>query len=149
MDASYDSAVGVYACRWELKDREHVSISVSVPFGGSALLQLPLVPNEVYGDKANPMFADVRDGICYLQPGDYMVSYQLSEPLRKTYDLDTPMWKLKAEPEVVGALGGLLDLAQIAEEYMGHSVRGYAGMFREILSKERLDEIEEILAKCE
>lgn len=149
MEASYDSASGLYACSWELKDREHVTLSVEVPFGGSAVLYLPLASQEIYEDRTNPMFAEVRDGVCYLQPGRYTVSYRLSEPLRKTYDLDTPMWELKAEPEVVEALNGLLDLSKIGEEYMGRSVRGYQDMFKWMISKETLEQIEAVLAKCE
>ncbi len=149
MEASYNSASGVYACRWELKDREHVTLSVEVPFNCSALLCLPLAPQEIYGDKANPVFADVREGVCYLQAGSYAVSYRLSEPLSKTYDLDTPMWKLKAEPEVVSALEGLIGLAEIGEEYMGRSIREYQDMFKGSISKEKMGRIEEVLAECE
>lgn len=149
MEASYDSASGLYACSWELKDREHVTLSVEVPFNCSAVLNLPLAPQELYEDKTNPMFAEVRDGVCYLQSGRYTVSYRLSEPLRKTYNLDTPMWKLKAEPEVVKALDGLLDLKEIGEGYMGRSVRGYQDMFKWIISKEKLEQIEAALAACE
>ncbi|MCM1122615.1 MAG: glycoside hydrolase family 78 protein [Eubacterium sp.] len=148
MEASYDSASGVYACSWELADREHVTLSVTVPFGGSALLYLPEASQEIYEDSRNPMFADVRDGVCYLQPGSYTVSYRLAQPLRKIYDLNTPMWQLKAEPEVVEALKELIDLTGIAEEYMGRSVRVYDGMFRNI-GEERLEKIAAVLARCE
>ena len=146
MEASYDSASGVYACSWELEDREHVTLSVKVPFHCSALLYLPLAPQEIYEDKANPMFSDVREGVCYLQPGCYTVSYRLVEPLREVYDLDTPMWKLKAEPEVVRALEGLLDLKEIKEEYMGRSIRDYEDMFKGILSREQMEQIGTVLA---
>ena len=149
MEASYDSASGVYACSWELQDREHVTLSVEVPFGGSALLHLPLAPQEVYEDTTNPMFADVKEGVCHLEPGRYTVSYRLSEPLRKTYDLDTPLWQLKAEPDVVKALEGLLDLKAVGEEYMGRSVRGYQDMFKWIISKETMEQIGAVLARCE
>jgi len=148
MEASYDSASGVYACSWKLADREHVTLSVTVPFGGSAFLYLPEASPEVYEDSDHPMFADVRDGVCYLQPGSYTVSYRLARPLRKIYDLDTPMWKLKAEPEVVGALKELIDLTGIAEEYMGRSVRDYDNMFRNI-GEEQLEKIAAVLARCE
>ena len=149
MEASYDSAAGVYACSWKLADREHVTVSVTIPFQCSAFLHLPLAPQEVYADKANPMFADVQDGVCHLPAGTYTVSYRLTEPLRKTYDMDTPMWKLKAEPEVVQRLSGLLDLQGIAEEYMGRSVAGYADMFKGMISDERLEQIRAVLAACE
>ena len=129
MEASYDSASGLYACSWELKDREHVTLSVEVPFNCSAVLNLPLAPQELYEDKTNPMFAEVRDGVCYLQSGRYTVSYRLAAPLRRTYNLDTPMWQLKAVPEVVKALDGLLDLEEIGDGDRGRSVRAYQYMF--------------------
>lgn len=94
------------------------------------------------------MFADVREGVCYLQPGCYTVFYRLAEPLREAYDLDTPMWKLKAEPEVVRALEGLLDLKEIKEEYMGRSIRDYEDMFKGILSREQMEQIGTVLAEC-
>ncbi len=147
MEASYDSASGVYACRWELKDKEHVTVSVTVPFNSSAVLRLPAAPQEVYEDRANPMFADVRDGVCHLQPGSYTVSYRLSETLKKNYGLDTPMWKLKAEPEVVEKLKDVLDLTKIEEEYMGRSVRAYQDMFKTVIGTELLEKVEAALAE--
>lgn len=148
-EASYDSASGVYACKWELTDRDHVTVSVTVPFNCSALLTLPLAPKDVFEDKDNPMFADVRDSVCYLRSGSYTVSYRLSETLKKTYDLDTPMWKLKAEPEVVEKLNGILDLTEIKEEYMGRSVQGYHDMFPGLISEEQMERIAAVLAECE
>ncbi len=149
MEASYDSASGVYACSWEMPDREHVNLSVTVPFNCHAVLTLPLAPQEVYADEKNPMFAEVQDGVCHLQAGTYTVSYRLVKPLKKTYDLDTPMWKMKAEPEVVERLAGLLDLTEIAEEYMGRSVLGYADMYKGMISDERMEQIKKVLAECE
>ncbi len=146
MEASYDSASGVYACSWKLTDREHVTVSVTVPFNCSALLKLPSAPQEVYGDRENPMFADVRDGMCHLQAGTYTVSYRLSEPLIQNYGLDTPMWKLKAEPEIVEKLKEVLDLTDIAEEYLGRSVRAYQDMFKGTIGKELLEQVEAVLA---
>ena len=145
-EASYDSASGVYACSWKLTDREHVTVSVTVPFNCSALLKLPSAPQEVYGDRENPMFADVRDGMCHLQAGTYTVSYRLSEPLIQNYGLDTPMWKLKAEPEIVEKLKEVLDLTDIAEEYLGRSVRAYQDMFKGTIGKELLEQVEAVLA---
>ena len=147
MEASYDSASGVYACSWELTDREHVTLSVTVPFNCSALLTLPQAPQEIYEDRTNPMFADVQEGVCHLHAGTYTVSYQLVEPLGQTYDLDTPMWKLKAEPEIVEKLRDVLDLTTIAEEYMGRSVRGYQDMFKGSIDKSLLEQVEVRLAE--
>ncbi len=74
----YDSPAGCYECAWKLTDPGHVTIRAKVPFGCQALLHLPYAPDAVYGEKANPMFAQVRDGACVLEPGEYQVSYELT-----------------------------------------------------------------------
>lgn len=84
MEARYDSPSGLYRSAWEMTDPSHVKLSVSVPFGCSATLKLPMAKNAVGQDgrgSANPMFADVRDGVCHLGPGEYEVSYETEEPL--------------------------------------------------------------------
>ncbi len=78
VEASYDAPAGKYQVRWELSDAEHVKISVTIPFGCRALLKLPLAPEEIYQDSANPMFLDVENGVCRLQAGRYQVQYRLT-----------------------------------------------------------------------
>lgn len=80
MDGRYDSPSGLWRCLWELTDPSHVKLSVSVPFGCSATLRLPMADGKVY-EKANPMFVCVKDGLCYLEPGNYAVEYETVEPL--------------------------------------------------------------------
>ncbi len=85
MDGRYDSPSGLWRCAWEMTDPSHVRLFVSVPFGCSATLRLPqATPEAVAGQadgKKNPVFAKVRDGLCYLEPGDYRVEYQTMEAL--------------------------------------------------------------------
>ncbi|MCD8188881.1 MAG: glycoside hydrolase family 78 protein [Clostridiales bacterium] len=76
VSASYDSPAGLYKSSWEMTDSSHVTLSVTVPFGCSATLQLPLARPETYGDQENPMFACVKNGICYLNAGTYTVRYE-------------------------------------------------------------------------
>ena len=80
MDGRYDSPSGLWRCAWELTDPSHVKLSVSVPFGCSATLRLPMAGEKVY-EKANPMFVSVKDGLCYLEPGNYTVEYETVESL--------------------------------------------------------------------
>ena len=47
------------------------------------------------------------------------MSYRLSQPLKRAYDLDTPMWELREDPETVKKLEGLLDLTGIAGNHKG------------------------------
>ncbi|MCM1125931.1 MAG: glycoside hydrolase family 78 protein [Lachnospiraceae bacterium] len=80
MDGRYDSPAGLWRCAWEMTDPSHVRLSVSVPFGCSAVLRLPMAKQETF-ESENVMFADVREGLCCLQPGDYAVEYELAESL--------------------------------------------------------------------
>ena len=87
MDGRYDSPSGLWRGAWELTDPSHVKLSVSVPFGCSATLRLPMAPQELLdmagqGEEAkNPVFARVNEGVWYLEPGDYAVEYQTIIPL--------------------------------------------------------------------
>ena len=82
MEAQYDSPSGIYKSAWKLSDPSHVTLSFTVPFGCTAALRLPLAKEEVYQDTRNPMFADVRDGVCHLVSGDYTVSYETAEEVK-------------------------------------------------------------------
>lgn len=82
MEAQYDSPSGIYKSAWKLSDSSHVTLSFTVPFGCTAALRLPLAKEEVYQDTRNPMFADVRDGVCHLVSGDYTVSYETAEEVK-------------------------------------------------------------------
>ncbi len=75
IEADYDSPVGVYASKWSVSG-DDVTVSVKVPFGGSGTLILPGADADVYSDKGNPMFRDVRFGKCWLTPGEYSVTYK-------------------------------------------------------------------------
>ncbi len=59
---------------------------MTVPFGCSASLRLPLAGEAVYEDKDNPMFARVEEGLCILEPGSYSVAYETTEPLIQQED---------------------------------------------------------------
>ena len=82
VEAAYDSPAGEYRSSWRLTDPEHVEMSVFVPFGCSAELTLPLAGRGVYEDRENPAFEEVRDGVCYLAPGEYHFAYKLTRSLK-------------------------------------------------------------------
>ena len=77
MEAEYDSPSGVYRSAWRFQDDTHVELSVTVPFGCSAALKLPMAGQQIYEDRSNPLFADVREGVCHLGPGTYCVVYEI------------------------------------------------------------------------
>ena len=51
---------------------------VTVPFGCSGELILPAAPGSVFEEKDNPLFAQVRDGRCLLEAGEYEISYEMA-----------------------------------------------------------------------
>lgn len=78
VDARYDSASGLWACSWRISDENYLEVKVTVPFGCSGELILPLAPESVFEEKQNPLFARVRDGRCLLEAGTYTVSYEMT-----------------------------------------------------------------------
>ena len=139
MDATYDSPAGTYRSSWELPDPKHVTVRVSVPFGCSADLTLPFAGEEVYKDAANPMFSDVENGVCHLKPGEYAVTYELTESLKKIYSIDTPIRELQNNPETAEVLGKFVPANAIPNQYLGYSVREMSEKFGGRLPKESME----------
>jgi alpha-L-rhamnosidase len=77
LEAEYRSAAGTFRVAWRMEDSRRLSLRITVPFGCTAELVLPFAPDSVYQDRSNPLFADVRDGICHLRAGEYAVGYPL------------------------------------------------------------------------
>ena len=147
MEGRYDSPCGLYESCWEIVDETHVSLSVTVPFGCSAALRLPKAKEDTYTDKENPMFDDVRVGLCHLRAGVYHVAYETEEPLRIRYSTDMPVRLLMEDEEVRKRFpdGSIFD--EIPNQYRSYSMREIREKFDGRLTEEQLDEIDRILAK--
>ena len=78
VDARYDSASGLWACSWRISGENRLEMRVTVPFGCSGELILPAAPGSVFEEKDNPLFAQVRDGRCLLEAGEYEISYEMA-----------------------------------------------------------------------
>lgn len=100
IEAAYESPAGMYRSHWEMSDEKHVTLSVSVPFGCTAILKLPQASPDIYKDSTNPMFQKMQGDSCLLEAGDYTISYELAELKSETYSVDTPIGKLCANPVV-------------------------------------------------
>lgn len=144
-EAAYDSPAGRYESRWELEDPSHVTLSVTVPFGCEAELKLPMARSEVYENWENPMFEDVREGMCHLTAGTYTVRYETMETLKKCYTIDTPIRELFANPKLVKKLEGMLSLVAIPEQYQCCSLREVSKKFEGRITEEQMKKIERIL----
>lgn len=82
-EAKYDSASGMYSIRWELSDKEHVTITMDVPFDCTAEAILPMVAKSEKEAVAEVLGSE-ENGRYLLEPGHYEVSYQLSGWKEKT-----------------------------------------------------------------
>lgn len=149
VSASYDSPAGLYRCNWELPDQVHVQIEVSVPFGCSAVLKLPLAPKELFEDKENPVFSDVREGMCYLKPGNYKVSYTLSKSLKKVYSSDSTVNELYSNPEVAKRLEGIFTMITIPDRYFNYPLKEVSRKFETRITPEQVKRVDEILKEMQ
>lgn len=145
---SYHSAAGTYETSWELADPSHVTVKVTVPFGCTAEIALPLVSQETLADQSNPLFADVRDGKCFVGAGTYEVSYETTKPAKKMYSTYTPIQELVNNPEIVSAMGEQLHLDQIPGQALAASFRQLAEAYPSAsMSAEMLDQLDAALAR--
>ena len=69
--------------RWELSDKEHVTITMDVPFDCTAEAVLPMVAKSEKEAVAEVLGSE-ENGRYLLEPGHYEVSYQLSGWKEKT-----------------------------------------------------------------
>ena len=144
----YHSAAGTYETSWELADPSHVTVKVTVPFGCTAEIVLPLVSQETLADQSNPLFADVRDGKCFVGAGTYEVSYETTKPAKKMYSTYTPIQELVNNPEIVSAMGEQLHLDQIPGQALAASFRQLAEAYPSAsMSAEMLDQLDAALAR--
>ena len=147
MEASYDSPAGIYKTAWKLTDPTHVELSVEVPFGCSAQLVLPKAKEETFTDSQNPMFADVKDGVCYLEPGSYAVSYETTESLKMVYSSNTPIRELLANPQVKEAIATVMPLDMIPTQFISYSMRELGEQFGQGMNEEQLKGIDLLLSQ--
>ena len=96
LEMDYMSAAGPWHISWRSMDRKHLQISLTVPFGAEAEVNLPLW-NGVK-EEGNPLYEDVRDGVCHLNAGTYKAVYELTEPVMGTICVDTPIGDLMKYP---------------------------------------------------
>lgn len=105
-------------------DDEHLELRITVPFGCEGLLTLPYAGDEVLCDASNPMFADVREGVCHLMPGEYVAVYHTDRPLRKLYSTFLPLRELLRVPRIKDfLLQAIPTLSQLPDMLLDMSMR--------------------------
>ncbi len=148
VDAKYQSAMGLWKVSWKVENDCHMELKVTVPFGCKAELMLPYAPEGLFGDKGNAMFAHVEDGICYLEAGDYSVSYEATRPLRKVYSVDTSLRELLSVPSIREFLTEKFPQVNQAPDHVrSNSLRDIAGHFGGSMEPGVLEQLDKALGK--
>lgn len=95
LDCRYRSAAGEWVVQWQCVDADTLTLTVTVPFGCTAELTLPNWNGETTD---NPIFADVQNGVCRLQPGHYEVTYKTAAPMFKLFSTANTAAELLTNP---------------------------------------------------
>lgn len=148
VDASYQSAMGLWKTSWKAVDDCHLEIQVTVPFGCLADLTLPYAPESLYRDGSNPMFAHVENGVCRLEAGRYSVSYETTRPLRKVYSTATPLKELLSVPAIDSFLKEKIpQIGQVPDHMKSESIRDLAAHFGGHMEAGMLEQLDQALAR--
>ena len=144
--AVYDSPAGKYEISWKILDKDHVEIRVRIPFGCEGRLTLPCAPESLYQDSSNPMFRNVKDGVCILEPGEYSVSYQTDRPLKKQYSADMSVQELLADPDSREVFNRILPGAEmLPQQFLSFSLRQINEKLDTHISEEKILELDSAL----
>lgn len=144
-EAHYDSPSGVYRCAWELTDRKHILLKVSVPFGGKAYLTLPYAPEGLEKNNSNAIFSHIEGNACVLEAGEYSVAYELTQAMGRVFTLDTIVRKLAVDEEIAAYLQSLFGMSSIPNQFLDYSIRQVAEKYPDTISKEALEKTEHFL----
>lgn len=143
MNAFYDSSCGTYKCGWKLLSDDEIQITAEVPFGGQAELILPYAPKEIFADKDNPVTANVKDGICILEPGTYEIQYKMTKSMKKEFSLDSTCRELLKNPEIKAFMDE--EKWDVPLQYLGNTVNEMHELFPPAAPEERMERLEEFL----
>ena len=148
-DVSYDSPAGRWETHWKVLDDRHLEISLTVPFGCTADVVLPYVPEGLLSSDDNALFAHVSDGTCHVGPGRYELVYETSRTLRTIYSTYTPIRDLLASPAATAALREISPrFTEIPDQYRNLSMRELA-KYTKMISEDQLESFDKALAEVE
>ncbi|MGI6052474.1 MAG: family 78 glycoside hydrolase catalytic domain [Bilifractor sp.] len=149
----YHSAAGTWKSSWRIVDADHLEISLEVPFGCTAEIRLPHAPSELLENASastNPIFNDMRDGVCHLVPGSYSITYNTDQPLFARFSADSKIGDLKNNPEAAKIVTGIMPAFNMLPETLNDSpFRPFALQYgaQVGLTTEKIDEIDAALKK--
>ena len=99
---AYRSAAGEWKINWQLQGRKTLCLQISVPFGAQAQVVLPDWDGRT--EAGNPLFEDVRDGICHVGSGTYVFTYEMTHAPLGLLSVDSTCGELLKKPGVLEML---------------------------------------------
>lgn len=85
------TASGDWKLNWRLEDGARFHLKVTVPFDCQGQLTLPYAPDDIFNHATNPIFQNVSDGVCILEPGSYQLSYVMTRSAEHSLK-EIPRW---------------------------------------------------------
>lgn len=150
--ARWDSPAGMYRLSWELLDENHVRLEISIPFDCEARVILPLAGEEAF-QKLEAVCAEMgekprkeSEGVYSLSAGEYEITYETTQALKKRYTTYLPIKELMENPKINKELGSKLSLDKIPGIFYEKSMRQIAEQFGS-MGEEQLDAVDKLLAE--
>ena len=110
------SSAGTWRVAWSCVDEHHLRVELTVPFGCTAEVELPLAPASAYDELGG------RE----LGAGTYQVTYETTTPLRRVPSVDWPIGDLLAAPDTDAIVRAHCKPDWVAPDELGTSMRDLA-----------------------
>ena len=111
------------------------------------IVKMEEITGKKFGDKENPLFEEVENGICRVRAGEYEVAYEASQPLKKKYSIDSTMEELLNHPDIRAFLSQMMEVDMIPDIAYGLSLRDVAKTFAGEIKKDEAQMLDAALAK--
>ena len=92
-EAVFDSPVGIYKSKWEIKKDGRLVFDFTIPFGAAAYLTLPYAPECVKETFDTVVFMETG-GEVMLESGVYHIEYEPTIPMRRLYSINSSIGEL-------------------------------------------------------
>ena len=135
LECERTSSAGTWRVAWACVDERHLRVELTVPFGCTAEVELPLAPASAYDELGG------RE----LGAGTYVVTYETTTPLRRVPSVDWPIGDLLAAPDTDAIVRAHCKPDWVAPDELGISMRDLAYK----LARGSRPMSEEALAACD
>jgi alpha-L-rhamnosidase len=131
-------------------DAKHLEFSFTIPFGAVAEFYLPFADEVVFKDKTNPLFTDVRNSVCYLDAGEYSVSYETNKYLRRILSTHNTIRELLADRKAKALLKKMMpQMNQMPSSMLDFTMRQVTAKYGTVDMAKKMDMLDKTLAEFE